>query len=227
MVPEAGCPFDKKEQLNKIFVYKLKTDNGGAPCIFRNMLSLAICKPKIRKIAEDADIIFGFGGKHYGEHLIYIAVVKERTKIGDYYRNHKFALRPDCIYRDKQGIPKLKANARYHTQSDEREHDVGLHFERSYVLLSKDFRYFGRAGTDSYKKDSPRVKAIVEHFGRNHRSKFTKGEISALLALKKAIWRRFRRKQNGPPTDRDTTRPCNRDALVRYGSCDELAVKIH
>jgi hypothetical protein len=49
-----------------IYVYKMVVDNGGAPCVTRKLLSLAICKPKIRKSAERGSLIFGFGGKQYG-----------------------------------------------------------------------------------------------------------------------------------------------------------------
>ncbi|WP_226854947.1 hypothetical protein [Acidithiobacillus ferriphilus] len=37
-----------------INAYKLICDNGGAPCIFRNLLSLSICKPHIRTSAKMA-----------------------------------------------------------------------------------------------------------------------------------------------------------------------------
>jgi hypothetical protein len=33
--------------------YKLTADNGGAPCVRYGLLSLAICKPMIRKTARD------------------------------------------------------------------------------------------------------------------------------------------------------------------------------
>ena len=54
----------------KIYVYKMVADNGGAPCVWRGLLSLAICKPEIRKGAQNGDLIFGFGGSHYNEKLV-------------------------------------------------------------------------------------------------------------------------------------------------------------
>jgi hypothetical protein len=48
-----------------IYVYKMVADNGGAPCVSNGLLSLAICKPMIRKMAESGSLIFGFGGKNY------------------------------------------------------------------------------------------------------------------------------------------------------------------
>ena len=82
-----------------IFIYKMVADSGGAPCVFGNLLSLAICKPKIRKTAEKGSLIFGFGGKRYNEKLIYIARVTGKLEGRAYYRLKKYAGRPDCIYR--------------------------------------------------------------------------------------------------------------------------------
>ncbi|HPY31129.1 MAG TPA: hypothetical protein PLT00_12660 [Verrucomicrobiota bacterium] len=46
----------------RIFVYKMTADNGGAPCLMNDLLSLAICKPKIRHKAKVGDWIIGLGG---------------------------------------------------------------------------------------------------------------------------------------------------------------------
>jgi Nucleotide modification associated domain 2 len=55
---------DLREQLrpgmSDIYFYKLTADNGGAPCVRHGLLSLAICKPMIRKTAEEGDLTFGF-----------------------------------------------------------------------------------------------------------------------------------------------------------------------
>jgi len=70
----------------RIYVYKMTTDNGGAPCVWRGLLSLAICKPVIRRMAEKGSIIFGFGSKKikYDERLLYIAVVTKKPPKGKY-----------------------------------------------------------------------------------------------------------------------------------------------
>src|SRR5262249_55834447 len=102
-----------------IFIYKMVADNGGAPCVFRNLLSLAICKPKIRKSAKKGSLIFGFGGKGYKERLIYIARVTDKLEGRAYYQRQKYAGRPDCIYRVVDGRAERKGSARYHAKSDE------------------------------------------------------------------------------------------------------------
>ena len=96
---------------NAIYVYKMVADNGGAPCIWRGLLSLALCKPKIRKGAEKGALIFGFGGRHYEERLIYIAQVTSKRESGAYYREWRFGGRPDCIYHDVGGKARRKPGA--------------------------------------------------------------------------------------------------------------------
>src|SRR5882762_4837638 len=92
-----------------IYVYKIVVDSGGAPCVWNNVLSLAICKPKIRKNAAKGSLVFGFGGKDYEERLIYIAKVTMKLEDTAYYRQRKYARRPDCIYRVENGRAVRKA----------------------------------------------------------------------------------------------------------------------
>ena len=196
----------------RLYIYKLVADGGGAPCVWRGLLSLAICKPKIRKNAAKGDIIFGVGGKNYGKRLIYIAKVTARLDKGEYYRKQQYAKRPDCIYRNVEGRAQLKPQARYHYQSDQRRKDVGMRFENAYVLLSRDFRYFGRKGTDDYKHKFPVIAALVEGLRRGHRVNHSIKLRRELLELKKQVWRKYRRMKIGVPTDADRTRLCNSDS---------------
>jgi len=169
-----------------IYVYKLITDNGGAPCVFRRRLSLAICKPKIRSSATPGSLIFGFGAKHHGERLIYIAKLSEKLSEGAYYREDKYASRPDCTYKDVNGKPLRKSSARYHAVSDERRRDVGFRFEQANVLLSDDFRYFGKLGRPKYKTKYPAIKRCIEALKRGHcRNHLAalRDELRQLLAL--------------------------------------------
>jgi hypothetical protein len=172
-------------------------------------LSLAICKPKIRKTAAKGSIVFGFGGKDYEERLIYIAKVTAKLDSDAYYRQRKYARRPDCIYRVENGSPVRKASAKYHFKSDERKKDVGTRFERAYVLLSNDFRYLGRKGTEDYKKRYPEIKRLIEDLTRGHRCHHSPTLRKELTALKAEIWRKYRRKKVGSPTEKDRSLACN------------------
>ncbi len=196
-----------------IYIYKMIADNGGAPCVWRSVLSLAICKPKIRRTANKGSIIFGFGGKDYEERLLYIAEVTEKPPTGDYYRSTRFTNRPDCIYQEKpSGIPTRKPYARYHKDSDERARDVGMKFEKADVLLSRDFRYFGINGNADYKTRFPSIKEVVENLKRGHRVNHPANLRAELCQLKKQMWRAFKQSDIGSPTDSDCRKVCNRDS---------------
>jgi Nucleotide modification associated domain 2 len=210
---EAGISGDKQSDMSTadfdLFVYKMVADNGGAPCVFRNILSLAICKPKIRRSAKIGDVIFGFGGKEYGERLIYIARVTRKLKGQTYYRRREYARRPDCIYRVDEGRVMRKATARYHVDSDQRRKDVGLHFEKAFVLLSSDFRYLGKLGTDDYKYRYPELRKLIEGLQQGHRRYHSSVLREQLLSLKEEIWRTYPTMLVGTPTEDDYRRPCN------------------
>jgi hypothetical protein len=194
-----------------IFIYKMVTDNGGAPCVFRNLLSLAICKPKIRKSAEKGSLIFGFGGKRYDEKLIYVACVTDKLEGPAYYQRKGYAQRPDCIYRVSEDRAERKHSARYHFNSDERVKDVGLHFEKAFVLISDDFRYFGKKGSSDYKK-TKYIGPLIAGLRRGHRRCHSSELRRELLALKDEIWKKYRHMRVGPPSDDDYGRRCNTES---------------
>jgi hypothetical protein len=193
----------------RIYVYKMIADNGGAPCVWKGLLSLAICKGEIRRMAKKGAIIFGFGGKKYGERLLYIAEVTDKSKKGEYYTDHIYMDRPDCIYkRISDGTAHLKERARYHTETDERARDVGMKFEKANVLLSTDFRYFGKEGTDDYKEEYPDIRAAIERLTQGHRVNHKENLYRELLELKMEVWRNPRKIQ-GKPTSSDQSKVCN------------------
>ena len=195
-----------------IYIYKLVADNGGAPCAWRGLLSLAICKPKIRKSAQKKSLIFGFGAKCYDERLIYVAKVTAKPEVGEYYQNPAYAKRPDCIYHDVSGSAERKRFARFHNTTDERKKDVGLNFENAFVLLSKNFRYFGKSGTADYKEHFPAIKNLIEGLKRGHRVNHSAELRKELISLAKQLWRKHPRKVLGAPTDSNRTGVCNKES---------------
>lgn len=203
----------------KIYIYKMSTDNGGAPCIWKGLLSLAICKPVIRRVAKQGSIIFGFGSKEkkYEERLLYIAEVTFKPATGEYYKDKKYRNRPDCIYeRTPDGTARLKRSARYHTESDERIRDVGMSFEKADVLLSEDFRYFGKDGTDDYKRD-PIIEAAIVRLGRSFRVNHGEDLPVHLMELKTKSWQIPQKKQV-KPTSLDHTKLCNTGQICDLSS---------
>ena len=197
-----------------IYVYKMTTDNGGAPCVRNALLSLAICKPDIRRMAKTGSIIFGFGGKDYDERLLYVARVTDKSPTGSYYRDSRYSKRPDCIYElGKDGkTPELRKAAKYHTKSDERKRDVGIAFEKADVLLSDDFRYFGRDGTTDYKKQPQfaKIRQLVEGMRQGYRVNHLPELRSQLTLLKEQMLDNNPDKTVGKPTESDRNKVCNR-----------------
>jgi len=176
------------------------------------MLSLALCKPKIRKNADVGSLVFGFGALNLDERLIYIAEITEKPPRGEYYRSRKFSNRPDCIYKAVSGTPRRKANARHHIDSDERKKDVGMRFNNAYVLISRNFRYFGSKGTDEYKKRFVAIKRLIENLTQGHRLNHSARVRSELMQLKNEMWKKYRQMRIGRPSHRDRTLVCNQDA---------------
>jgi len=197
----------------KIYFYKLTVDAGAAPCIKNGILSLAICKPMLRKTAVAGDLIFGFAANslHRDNRLIYLARVTRALRNGEYFRSSRYTKRGDCIYRFRSGEFVWRKGARYHGPND-LVHDLGAfpEYPRANVLLSTDFRYFGLAGSDKYKSKFPRVRDAVESLGRGQRVWHGPALRSDLLAMADWLWRTTRSKVAGRPTSAPIRSACYR-----------------
>jgi len=198
-----------------IYFYKLVADSGGAPCVWRGMLSLAICKPMIRKTAAVGDLVFGFAANSLSpdNRLIYVARVTNKLSGGAYYMSDRYSRREDCIYEFKKGTLKRRKGAKHHQSAEDLVHDLGRppSYPRANVLLSVDFRYFGGAGTAQYKSKFPRVKRAVELLGRGHRVQRPSTELrEQLLAMADWIWGSSTEKVIGSPTSASSDRICHR-----------------
>lgn len=160
--------------MENIYFYKMTVDNGGAPCVYDNILSLAICKPGIRLSAVTDDWIIGFGAKStIGERLIYIAQMTDKIEDGRYYKLDQYFDRPDCIYRwdEKNKIYYWKQGKSYHQDGSELKYDLG---KSTNVLISDRFIYFGSSGTDSYKEKYSILKEAIEGLRQGYRVNHSK-----------------------------------------------------
>jgi hypothetical protein len=191
----------------RLYVYKLTTDDGGAPCVWDNMLSLAICKPRIRTTAEAGDWVFGFAAKQLSPdeyRLIYIAEVTEVIRCGEYYENARFKNRPDRIYvRGGDGRFGVRRRARYHAEGRQLRHDLGDEYEypRATVLLSDDFRYFGgRSVVDIYRY--PEIATMLATLTQGHRVNHPGARERELRRLKRWAWQKFSTPVLGEPSQR-------------------------
>jgi Nucleotide modification associated domain 2 len=197
---------------SNIYVYKLTTDNGGAPCVFKGELSLAICKPTIRKTIDEKDWIIGFGGRStIGERLIFIAEVEANLKNGKYYKDEQYFERPDCIYHwnEKKEEYFWEKGKKYHRYGELIEHDLGSkvnNYDRANVLISDNFNYFGKNGTEEYKSIFPSVKELVENLSQGHR-------LNHPIELRKELIRLINlyiiQKKDNAPSQEDKSLICN------------------
>src|SRR5437773_7916372 len=73
----------------RLFTYTIPIDDGAAPNPFREMCSLAICKPGIRRAAKPGDWVAGLGSKDapsgdLSGHLVYAMHVESVLSLREY-----------------------------------------------------------------------------------------------------------------------------------------------
>lgn len=142
----------------RLFSYKLQSDTGFAPNPFWGVLTLATCKPQIRKSKKAGDWIAGFSSKglcgdHVGEErLIFLMQTTDKLTIAQYFSHPDFQHKiPDLtseefVYQAGDNIYKpqdhgfIQLPNRNHTVNDTL-HDVSGKF----VLVSTQFYYFGKS----------------------------------------------------------------------------------
>jgi hypothetical protein len=196
----------------KIYFYKLTADTGGAPCVEGGLLSLAICKPMIRKGAKCGDLIIGFAADklHRDNALIYVARVTDKLCDGRYYKAARYARRGDCIYRAKGDRYEWKARARHHGP-EHIKHDLGSPlkgYPRANVLLSTEFRYFGDKATNNFR--FPELQQALRELGRGHRVRHTEELRKQLRHMADRIFQRIHKKKIGEPMQKPSPRDCHR-----------------
>ena len=168
----------------KTYYYKLTMDNGGAPCVQDHLLSLAICKPTIRRCAQPGDWIVGFGAKNFrvvsrqqpngrlvpGKPLVFMARVTAKELDGTYYAGGEYSHRADCIYERNGARFRRRSNAIYHEAPERLLEDLGHYpgYTSSAVLLSDDFRYLPGGGTFAFELKFPSIKDAFDKVHRVH-----------------------------------------------------------
>lgn len=141
----------------KLYSYCLRYDDGAAPNPYWGTCTLAICKPAIRRTANDGDWVVGLGSKNsplgdISKRVVYAMRVTRILRMHEYDRHCRGALpgkipdwrHPDfrrrvgdCIYDfSTDRVPAVRQSV--HTDAN-RETDLG----GVNVLLSNHFYYFG------------------------------------------------------------------------------------
>lgn len=119
-------------------MYPMRYDTNFAPHVDEDgeFLTLATCKPRIRRTAKKGDWVMGVSAKTMmmfkpGRIVYLMEVTDPPLRLESYWRNPKFRGRLDNT--DQPKIP-------YRKSIDDRRQDL----EGKYVLVSEHFYFFGR-----------------------------------------------------------------------------------
>lgn len=133
----------------RIFTYVIATDAGSAPNYGPPCLTLAICKPMIRRTAEPGDAVLAFNGSSLGANpngVRWAGVISEALSFTEYWRDARFAgkrpdasSRPDNIYAP-DGLDFRQVPNPVHGPGS-KARDLGGRF----VLIFEQWWYFGNS----------------------------------------------------------------------------------
>jgi hypothetical protein len=135
----------------------MKDDYGFAPNPFKNFLTLANCKPLIRKCKKPGDWIAGFTSKSLNgdpigeERLIYLMKVSKKITYAEYWNDPQYECKKPISnpveYEDKQADNIYKpVNGTDFVQIANKNHfenEIVRDLSGKFVLLSDCFYYFG------------------------------------------------------------------------------------
>lgn len=172
--------------LTTLFSYRVRYDDGAAPNPFWGICTLTICKPVIRRTAEEGDWIAGTGAvtsdlRDAENRLVYAMRVTRKLSMKQYdayTSEHLHAKVPDLqstdqrrwvgdsIYDFSVEPPRLRSGV--HTEQN-RETDLG----GVNALLSGHFLYFGRKAISLPKDLRPIIKR-----GQGHKSRANDAFVS-------------------------------------------------
>jgi len=159
--------------MSRLYVYKIRYDDGTAPCVEGGVLSLAICKPAIRSTAEPGDTLVGFAAKSMraDQRLVYAAVVTEKVPGGAYYRERGFQRRRDSVYAWRNGgfVPRRDAVVKITDEDIANDLGAAPEYKRANVLLSDNYRYFAETRAADYRADAPALARMIDALGQGHR----------------------------------------------------------
>jgi hypothetical protein len=177
----------------KIYSYVVRYDDGVAPNPFWGYCTLAICKPRIRRVAKVGDWVVGTGSKENvgNDRLIYVMRVTEVMRLEEYGNSKRFrrkipegkrgraSLGDNIYYVDKDGVTKQRFPS-VHSHPD-RENITSKRHDLSgrNVLISEsgDFYYFGR--------NAPKIPASLSCLvkkSQGHKCNFSQDIIDRFLS---------------------------------------------
>jgi hypothetical protein len=79
----------------RVHTYVIRWDAGSAPNYDPPFITLAVCKPRIRKKAEVGDLVLAFAGKPVNplepHTVVWAGIVAEKMSFSDYWDDRRFA----------------------------------------------------------------------------------------------------------------------------------------
>lgn len=144
----------------RCFSYIVARDYGFAPNPFHGIMTLATCKPKIRRTAEVGDYILGHATKKFSHRIIFMMKVTEVTTFDKYWNDERFqnkkpvmngslvAMYGDNIYHHENSVWKQADS--HHSLDNGAPNPLNIQKDTSTtdrVLISDDFIYLGMSMT--------------------------------------------------------------------------------
>jgi len=142
-----------------LYKYVITHDTGKAPCIDNNLLTLCICKPKIRKTAKVGDWVLATASKQKisrEPRIVYAAKITKKITMEQYALENE--VRQDKIY-SFDGLSLRHNGSSTHSEPYDQKTDIGGVF----CLVSNEFWYFGNMAIEL-----PKELSFLYHFGRGH-----------------------------------------------------------
>lgn len=169
----------------RVYSYVVTHDTGFSPNPFHGFLTLACCKPQIRRTARVGDIIVGLSKR--SERIVYAAQVDEVIGFEEYWADPKYrSRRPtmdsarivdrtgDNIYEPLDG--RYRQLHSFHSNGDGSENAVSMRTDLGgqRVLICERFAYWGGSG--------PSLPEELEGLavGRGHRCRFPASQVEAV-----------------------------------------------
>ena len=145
--------------MNSIFKYVITHDEGTAPCVDNGLLSLCICKPKIRRVAVPGDWVIATGSKVRVSKIpkiVFAAKITKKISMETYaLEDNK---RSDSIY-EFDGFSLIHNGSPIHRNEKAQAVDKS----GRNCLLSQKFWYFGQNAIEL-----PNDLYSLYHYGRGH-----------------------------------------------------------
>lgn len=178
--------------MNNLYAYKMTWATGFAPNPEKGFLSLATCKPVIRRSAQVGDWLSGWTAKEVHlrggaklkfpeQKLVYLAKVAEKITMAEYWDRYPEKRPGSCewgdnIYRPLVDGAVAVGDFEQVTNADHRSGDVARDLSGKNVLICREFYYFGA-------ENALEVPADVFPYAVPRCKKIPLGDVEGFLAF--------------------------------------------